>query len=455
MVAFIVAILVLSLVGNVLPWFNVVAILALFPLRLFWTKVATPDRWLGPRTAIHFAFATYGFWILSYLLTTASVSSLWSYDFLRFKGALFVGYLPLLLFSDVRLSSRLVYRLTWMYLGIMAATAALAAMLIVLLGIGQRFFLNIPILNGFLWIGTGHEMPVMLLGLYRTHMTSGNQYAIASLIALCLILREEKPKVASWASLVFVCLLGGMILSGARTAYVAFAGAFLFQFAMRKKYFKPLARIATLALVTVTSLGLSNPSILRRVSSIVFFEGQDNVTERFRLYRKATEDFAQSPLIGIGFGRFDELGKSYFGIRHVVYMATSANTLGESEYAYQAHDSYLEFLAEGGVVGLFLVLGVWVSTYRWAGWLRRRFRDGSEAAALCEGVQAAVLVTFFSSFTGTSMMMAATPLTVFTVVGLLRNVACAEYRAQTARLIAKARPLGSGPLRQSLDSAAG
>jgi O-antigen ligase len=115
-----------------------------------------------------------------------------------------------------------------------------------------------------------------------------------------------------------------------------------------------------------------------------------------------------------------------------VYIATGGEiaTGDDVLLANQVHNSYLQFLAEGGLLGLFLMLGVWVATYRWAGRLRRRFEEGSTAGALCESVQAVVLLVFFSSFTGTTMVMATTPLVVFTMVGLLRNVASYECRVQ-------------------------
>lgn len=432
MAPFIVTLLVVSLASNMASWLNVAAILALLPLWLFSTKRATADRWLGPKKAIQFAVLAYGFWIFSYLVSTAHPAGLFSYDFLRFKGALLIGYLPLLLLGDVQLSSRFVLRLIWTYLVTLAMVAASGAGLILLLGLGHRSFLNMPILKNVLWIGVGHEMPVMLLGLYRTHMTAGNQYAIASLMALCLILRGTKPRLASWPTLVFICLFGGMLLSGARTAYVAFAGAFLFLFVRQKEYLKPLVKIAMPVCLTLLILLIAVPSISTRALSTVDYGQQDtNVMSRFRIYGEAAKYFTASPLIGIGYGRFDDLGKSYWGIRHLVYISTSAQPAGDledTEYSMRAHDSYLQFLAEGGIVGFFLMMGIWLSTYRWAGLLRRRFRPESHGAALCEAVRAAVLVTFFSSVTGTTMMMATTPLTVFTIVGLLRNLACSEAR---------------------------
>lgn len=412
------------------------AILCLIPLRLFWARAATPDRRLGPHTAVHFLFAAYAFWIFSYTLTTAPLSNLISYDFLRFNGAIFVGYLPLLLFSDVGLSSRAAYRLVWIYLGILTGVAVLSAGLL-LLASGHMPFLRSSLLGKLLSFESGHEMPIMLLGLYRTHMAAGNQYAMAALVALCFMLLKKNPRIVSWTSLVFINLIAAMILSGARTAYVAFSAAFLIQFAWKKRYFKPLVRIGALILVPTLLFFLSQPDILNRATTIIHFEGKDNVEGRFELYQMAWKDYSESPLIGIGFGRFSEIGKTYFGLRHLVYIATDGKTFDADESPYRAHNSYLQFLAEGGLVGLFLMLGVWTTTYSWVVRMRKRLRDGSQAAALCEAVQACVLVTFFSSFTGTSMMTATTPLFVFTLVGLLRNVLSSDCRAQIAMSVSR------------------
>ena len=434
MVPIIATLLVLSLAANVFPFFNVVAIISLIPLRLVWSKPASPDRRLGPRTAVHFLLVAYAFWLFSYLLTTAPLSNLLSYDFLRFNGAIFIGYLPLLLLGDVGLSSGFVYRLIWVYLGTLAAAAILGALLLVL-SVSHYLVFGTGILKNFLSFETGHAMPVMLLGLYRTHMTTGIQYALAALMTLCLMLRTKRPKLLSRASLVFVSLLAGMILSGARTAYLAFAAALLVQFLIKKRYSKLLVKIGTLVFVPTLLFALSQPTIIARATSIAYFEGDTNVSMRFGLYQDAARDFSSSPLIGTGFGRFSDSGKTYFGLRHIVYIATGGEAVGEVEKTNEAHDSYLQFLAEGGVVGLFLMLGVWVTTYRWAGRLRHRLRDGSTAAALCDVVQASVVVTLFSSLTGTTMMMATTPLFVFTMVGLLRNVVAFESRARTATSI--------------------
>ncbi|HKW89165.1 MAG TPA: O-antigen ligase family protein [Candidatus Acidoferrales bacterium] len=314
-------------------------------------------------------------------------------------------------------------------MGILAGIAVLGAALL-LLASGHLLSLRTSILSGLLSFEAGHEMPIMLLGLYRTHMTAGNQYAMAALVAICFMLRTKNPKIASMNGLVLVSLLAATILSGARTAYVAFTAAFLIQFASKRKYFRPLLKIGALVMVPSFLFFLSQPSVFNRAATIVNFEGKDNVAGRFRLYQKALEDFSDSPLIGIGFARYSDSGKTFVGVRHLIYIATSGESSTDINQIMEVHDSYLQFLAEGGLVGLFLMLGVWVSTYRWACRLRHKLKDGTNGAALCESVQVSILVTMFSSLTGTTMMMATTPLFVFALVGLLRNVVAFDCRCQ-------------------------
>lgn len=438
MAAILVALLVLSLTTNLFPMFNVVAILGLFPLRLFWGTSPTPDRRLGPRSAIHFLLAAYTFWVMSYLLTTAPLSNLISFDFLRFDGALFIGYLPLLLLGDVGLRPSVAYRLIWTYVGVLAGVVILLPLIpLVLLGPSKMMTLNT--LFDF---GPLDQISTLFNGLYRGHMSAGNQYAMATLIVICFLLRPGKGKFFSRAALILIGLLAGLLLAQARTAYVAFAATLLVQFGRQKAFFKPMRKLGVFGLVFITCFSLWNPSVISRFAAIANFQ-EANVATRFENFKEAARDFALSPVIGIGLGRYNDTGKTFTGIPNLVYIATGGQVVNQD---IQTHNSYLRFLAEGGVVGLFLMLGIWAETYRWAGRLRRQFEETSSAAALCEAVQSAVLMTFFSSFTGTPMLLASTPLLVFTMVGLLRNVASYESRLQPASYAMSVGSLGNSGL---------
>jgi len=419
----IVSLLFLSLGMTVLPALNIIAVLSLFPLRIFSAQSESQGTRLGPTVAIRFLFAAYVFWIFSYLLTTAPISNLFSFDFLRYDGTFLVGYLPLLLFVDVGLTPKFVSRLVWVFLGLLAGIAVLGALMFPLVATHPQLLKTAPA-NIVLILDPMQAMPLKFVGLYSTHMGAGNLYGMAFIMATCFFARTSNVKFLSWPGLILATLFIGMVLAGARTVDVGLAGTFLVWFVRQKKYLKFTTRVGTLVLVPALCFSLLYPSIFSRVLSIGNFS-DSNIAIRFENFRSAAEDFFVSPLIGIGFGRYKDAGKTYSGIPHLIEIATGGEVVSAD---IAAHDSYLQFLAEGGVVGLFVMLGIWISLYRWAKRTRERLADSGVAAALSDTVQACVLFTFFTSFTGTPMARLSTPLFVLTVVGMLRNLTAYELR---------------------------
>jgi len=161
------------------------------------------------------------------------------------------------------------------------------------------------------------------------------------------------------------------------------------------------------------------PEVSQRAEELTSTD-DPNVVERFVYFERAKDDFLASPLIGIGFGRYNDDFLSFSGIRNVVYVATQGEIVNESTHA---HNSYLHFLAEGGLLGFGLMMGIWTSAYRWARKIQDRFMTNSLPYAFDIGVQACICFEFFDSFTEHSMGTAITSLTVFTMFGILRNYA--------------------------------
>jgi O-antigen ligase len=423
MAALIVTLMVLSLTSNMVPEVNVIAIVLLFFLYFFRTRNSIEYRGLTPHTAIHFLIGAYVFWTFSYLLTKAPISNFFSYEFLRLDGAVLIGYLPLLLLRDCGLSPRIVSRLVWAYLGILAAVGLLGAL---------QFLAQIEGLD-YDAVASGLHLNVLYRSLlttdvfhgwYRAHNAAGSIYAMAACIALALTLGRSKISAFSWPALIFAATLTGMVISQSRSSYIGFLAAFFVVFVRTKKYTKALLRIGILVVVPVLGFWLSQSLISRRVQWMTNLE-DPNVLERFDYYTRAVGDFLDSPVIGIGFGRYNDDRETFSGTRHFVYIATQGQVVNLDDHA---HDSYLHFLAEGGVVGLFLMAGIWVATYRWARRLRNLFGQNSQVGVLAQAVQACIVVVFFFSLTEHAMGMALSPLTVFTMVGLLRNLAAYEAR---------------------------
>jgi O-antigen ligase len=108
-----------------------------------------------------------------------------------------------------------------------------------------------------------------------------------------------------------------------------------------------------------------------------------------------------------------------------------------------AHNSYLHFLAEGGIVGLLLMLSVWLATFRWLGRQKNIFEEGSFGCCLALGLQACIVLEFFMSFTEHMMGTAVSALTIFTLAGLFLNLVGWKYRV--AGLL-ESNPVPSGEL---------
>jgi hypothetical protein len=416
---------------TVLPSANIVAVLALFPLRIFLARTENKNVRVGPTVAIRFLIAAYAFWIFSYLLTTAPISNLFSFNFLRYDGPFIVGYLPLLLLVDVGLTPRFVYRLVWLFLGVLASLALAGAVLFPLVATHPWLLKTAPA-NILLIVDPLQTMPVKFVGLYTTHMGAGNLYGMAFIMAVCFFVHARNQTFLSWRGFILAALFVGMVLAGARTVDIGLVGTFLIWFVRQKKYLKFTAKVGVLVLVPALCFSLLYPAIFSRVLSIGDFS-DSNIAIRFENFRGAAEDFLISPLIGIGFGRYKDAGKTYSGIPHIIEIATGGEVVNAD---IAAHDSYLQFLAEGGMVGLFLMLGIWISLYRWARRTREILGSNGVAIALCDTVQACVLFTFFTSVTGTPMARLSTPLFVLTVVGMLTNLTSYELSV---------RPIGTNP----------
>ena len=92
------------------------------------------------------------------------------------------------------------------------------------------------------------------------------------------------------------------------------------------------------------------------------------------LWPRALAYFEQSPIIGLGFGSFDDqihTVTSYFGLIGI----PSGITVEHSDS--HAHNSYLNFLAETGIVGLTLMLAFYWRLIQWA-------KDGAAVSAIAE-----------------------------------------------------------------------
>lgn len=428
--------MVASLVGNVFPAFNIAAIFSLFPLYLV-NKESRRETLFdyGPVTARRFLLAGYLYWTGSYLITGAPIGNFFSFEFLRFDGALFIAYIPLLLVIDLELDPQFVRWLIGLFLTSMSLVALLGLAEFVDATLIPLGLSRLP--ESLQLIHNASLSADIFHGFFRAHNAAGAIYAMAALLAFALLAGRKRPSLLSWPAFWLATTVTGLILTQSRTAYVAFVAAILLGFFLRRSSFKRALKYGGPILVPLLACLLIQPTVTHRTEAVSDLD-DPNIVMRFAYYQRAIDEFTLSPIFGTGFARYNDQLKIYSGIPHFIYFATGGSVENDDLHA---HNSYLHFLAEGGIVGLALMLGVWIATFRWVGKQKQIFEVGSFGHCLAQGIQACIVLEFFMSFTEHMMGTAVTSLTIFTMVCLLLNLVGWKYRI--ASLIhGKALPAG-------------
>jgi O-antigen ligase len=143
-------------------------------------------------------------------------------------------------------------------------------------------------------------------------------------------------------------------------------------------------------------------------------EGDGNVMTRIILWGYALHQFIQSPVIGIGWGRFNDVNIVLSGISGMVDLALQ----GEQRFnVSSAHNSYLQLLCESGLVGLWLLMKVWWTLYQRLAKAKQDFKHHLFLLGYYTGCQALILFTLTAALFGHTLAAPANCIPVLTIVG--------------------------------------
>jgi O-antigen ligase len=425
--------MMVSLTGNIFPAVNVVAIGSLVVLYLSYQgRASNVFGSYGPFRARQFLLAAYVYWTLSYLATGAPLGNFFSFEFLRFDGALLIAYVPLLLLVDLRLDPTFVRRSVQLFLSILSLVALLGLAEFVDSTLIPLGFSRLP--EPLQLIHNASLATDIFHGFFRAHNAAGAIYAMATLVAFSLLVLSGRPSLLSARAVWLACSFVGMVLTQSRTAYVAFLITLVLVFFLNRAHRRNALKFGTLILTPLLYFLLVQPALNQRTETVSDLE-DPNVVSRLFYYQRALTDFSQSPIVGTGFGRFNDDLKIYSGVPHLLYFATSGLIVNDDAHA---HNSYLHFLAEGGIAGAGLMITVWICVYRWVSRQKRIFASGTFGYCLANALQACILLQFLMSMTEHMMGTAISSLAIFTLLGLFLNLVGWKYRA--ASLMAVLHP---------------
>lgn len=185
------------------------------------------------------------------------------------------------------------------------------------------------------------------------HFATYIALALASMLLLCA--RSAKPPLIAW--ILFAILLFVLSLSGSRSSWLyLIAIAVLAWWLYRSEATKDRKRLMVLAILLVPGFVLAQllallPWLAAPEPAITaterIFELVSGGSARFQLWREAWAMFLDSPLIGVGYGRF--------AWNHFLLSAGAADA-SLAGLTNHAHNILLQLMAELGLVGGVLLL---------------------------------------------------------------------------------------------------
>ncbi len=293
----------------------------------------------------------YVYLILNYFVSGQPLSNFLSYQFLKYDGNFFFCYILFFIFS---ISFSNFKKLADYYFKFIFSIFTIFS----LIGITE-YFLS----SGFLMVYTQTGVGKIYFALNFAHNATGSVYAVVCVSLLVFFLKEKILKIKILFIILLLINLLALLLTKNRAGYLGFFGAAIIVIWLNFKSIKKFSiTIGALVVVTVPILFLTG--VYNRIIQILNFKGA-TIIIRFYIWEKAWYLFSQSPIFGIGYGRFNDvfnIDRGVFDIGRLRgYPGIVSFYMKQSFFfdSAHAHNSYLQFLTETGVIGLGLILIFW------------------------------------------------------------------------------------------------
>jgi len=393
----------------------------------------------------------FAYWLYSGLLTGAlDLGMLLTPSYYQNEGRIFVSYVAFIIISS-SLVGTATLNFVIRQIGLMAAAGVLL------------YFVWVAIHPEILSVGRAHNFS----GFLSSHTGSG---VFFSVLCTFLVIYGATIRSRKLVLLGFVTLLP-VLGSGSRASLVALA-AVLVWYLSRTVSLKSLLVSSLLVVGLIGAMPTIAPhtyertaklfqaSTLQSVKAQVVatqtsnwqpglrkdIEGEEvNILTRILYWGHAMKLFLQSPVLGAGFGRFNDLNVHYEGIRGFYYFGVSGQN---NPATLSAHNSYLQMLAETGVVGLGLLLSVWYQLWRRMERARREFANAPEIAGFYLALQGLIIFVLVTALVGHALASPLNSIPVLALLGLgssfYRNHT--QTRQQTAQSESPSHPNGLDPV---------
>lgn len=331
-----------------------------------------------PREALLLALP-FGYWALSFLVTGESWSVFFSPEFQRRDGALYASLLPMAALAALPLDRERMRGAILLYLVVQAAVAA-AGGLSVLGGWTSDIYRTAHLVD---------RQPTFF-GFYVAHNATASVFCLLALGALAWALRKDlDPRFRVLMASVATLLVLGTLLARSRGVFLALVAG--------------LGFVILLALLRGVSRRVMIPTLLALLIAVL--AGGSQLFPRFtrmgevgadkdrkEVWTLAWLDFKRSPAIGVGFGRFNDQHYREFASVGIGQVVRKAKVVNSDEHA---HNSYLHWMAEGGILGLAVMTAFWILAAR-----RLDRRDDLMREWILAGILAMAVMSWTEHYAG-------------------------------------------------------
>lgn len=352
-----------------------------------------------------------GYWILSGLLFGGlAISDFAKPNFYSGDGRILVSLVPLVLFTIWTMETKDLDRIAHITLGVSLGTLVI--------------YVVWALTQTRIFSGEGH--PDEFHGLLTSHTGAGTFFG--SLFVFTALYGYAKRN--RWILSVGILLAAPVVATGSREALVGILGVIAWLLAIKLRNFRLLAASVSLLVVSILLLPVISEKTYNRVADIVsvdfaktvldqanaaagkdwqtgdWIPGEDveNLEEgdvtslvRVLLWTYAAKKFIDSPVLGMGWGRFNDRDVAIVDVGVIGSFAMDGRKIFSTS---NAHNSYFHIAAESGFVGLLLFFGMWVYIYFRVDDLTTAFHVFPQVAAFGLAVQGLIVFAAGCALTG-------------------------------------------------------
>jgi len=240
----------------------------------------------------------------------------------------------------------------------------------------------------------------------RNHLAGFLEMAIPLLLGLFLTRERSHENLLAMIGLVlFLIIAQAMTLSRGGWAATFMSLILMMAALLLSKEFKQKRLLISIfiSVLVVGIIVLASTPVIQRITTLTQHDTSDNLAGRMKIWRETVSLIKDNLWMGVGPGNFKEVYPAY-------------QTPGDSFLAVYAHNDYLHFIAESGILGVPVML--WLLYLFFRAGLRKLKHPSRQTRGIALGGMGAIIAVLIHSYSDFNLHIPAN-IILFTVISCL------------------------------------